>query len=80
MELIKHCVLYKALLVPLCVFFRELGLGTFQFRPHCGEAGSVTHLVSAFLAADNISHGLNLKRVEILLILSLFTWNCSAKF
>ncbi|XP_016886180.1 AMP deaminase 3 isoform X2 [Cynoglossus semilaevis] len=45
---------------------KELGLGTFQFRPHCGEAGSVTHLVSAFLAADNISHGLNLKRSPVL--------------
>lgn len=43
---------------------RERGLNTFQFRPHCGEAGSVTHLVSAFLTADNISHGLNLKKVR----------------
>ncbi|XP_040926004.1 LOW QUALITY PROTEIN: AMP deaminase 3 [Betta splendens] len=38
---------------------KEQGLNTFQFRPHCGEAGSVTHLVSAFLTADSISHGLN---------------------
>lgn len=42
---------------------RERGLNTFQFRPHCGEAGSITHLVTAFLTADNISHGLNLKKV-----------------
>ncbi|CDQ89234.1 unnamed protein product [Oncorhynchus mykiss] len=42
---------------------KERGLSTFQFRPHCGEAGSITHLVSAFLTADNISHGLNLKKV-----------------
>ncbi|MGH0175624.1 UNVERIFIED_CONTAM: hypothetical protein FKN15_071014 [Acipenser sinensis] len=41
---------------------KERGLGTFLFRPHCGEAGSITHLVSAFLTADNISHGLNLKK------------------
>lgn len=47
---------------------RERGLNTFQFRPHCGEAGSITHLVSAFLTADNISHGLNLKKVK---------WYCS---
>lgn len=47
-----------------CLFsLRERGLNTFQFRPHCGEAGSITHLVSAFLTADNISHGLNLKKV-----------------
>lgn len=42
---------------------RERGLSTFLFRPHCGEAGSITHLVSAFLTADNISHGLLLKKV-----------------
>lgn len=42
---------------------RERGLNTFQFRPHCGEAGSITHLVCAFLTSDNISHGLNLKKV-----------------
>lgn len=48
----------------LCFLFRERGLNTFQFRPHCGEAGSITHLVSAFLTADNISHGLNLKKVQ----------------
>ncbi|XP_062860805.1 AMP deaminase 3b [Trichomycterus rosablanca] len=45
---------------------KERGLSTFQFRPHCGEAGSITHLVSAFLAADNISHGLNLKKSPVL--------------
>ncbi|XP_053180252.1 AMP deaminase 3 isoform X2 [Scomber japonicus] len=44
----------------------ELGLSTFQFRPHCGEAGSITHLVSAFLTADNISHGLTLKKSPVL--------------
>ncbi|TNN86600.1 AMP deaminase 3 [Liparis tanakae] len=42
---------------------KERGLSTFQLRPHCGEAGSITHLVSAFLTSDNISHGLNLKKV-----------------
>ncbi|KAK6472609.1 AMP deaminase 3-like isoform X1 [Huso huso] len=45
---------------------KERGLGTFLFRPHCGEAGSITHLVSAFLTADNISHGLNLKKSPVL--------------
>ncbi|KAM4744831.1 AMP deaminase 3 [Anableps anableps] len=45
---------------------KECGLNTFQFRPHCGEAGSITHLVSAFLTADNISHGLNLKKSPVL--------------
>uniref|UniRef100_A0A8C4FEG5 AMP deaminase n=1 Tax=Dicentrarchus labrax TaxID=13489 RepID=A0A8C4FEG5_DICLA len=45
---------------------KERGLNTFQFRPHCGEAGSITHLVTAFLTADNISHGLNLKKSPVL--------------
>ena len=27
----------------------ERGLNTFVFRPHCGEAGPVQHLVSAFI-------------------------------
>uniref|UniRef100_A0A3P9J4G2 AMP deaminase n=1 Tax=Oryzias latipes TaxID=8090 RepID=A0A3P9J4G2_ORYLA len=52
---------------------KELGLSTFQFRPHCGEAGSITHLVSAFLAADNISHGLNLKKSPVLQYLYYLT-------
>lgn len=52
---------------------RERGLSTFQFRPHCGEAGSITHLVSAFLTADNISHGLNLKKSPVLQYLYYLT-------
>uniref|UniRef100_A0A8D0HDP0 AMP deaminase n=1 Tax=Sphenodon punctatus TaxID=8508 RepID=A0A8D0HDP0_SPHPU len=45
---------------------KERGMSTFLFRPHCGEAGSITHLVSAFLIADNISHGLLLKKSPVL--------------
>lgn len=45
---------------------KDRGMNTFMFRPHCGEAGSITHLVSAFLTADNISHGLNLKTSPVL--------------
>uniref|UniRef100_UPI00398EC0FF AMP deaminase 3-like n=1 Tax=Pristiophorus japonicus TaxID=55135 RepID=UPI00398EC0FF len=41
---------------------RERGMNTFLYRPHCGEAGSHTHLVDGFLTADNISHGLRLKK------------------
>lgn len=39
-------------------------MNTFLFRPHCGEAGALTHLLAAFMTADNISHGLNLKKVR----------------
>lgn len=42
---------------------RQRGMNTFLFRPHCGEAGAITHLLAAFMTADNISHGLNLKKV-----------------
>lgn len=58
------------------LLYRELGLSTFQFRPHCGEAGSITHLVSAFLTSDNISHGLNLKKVCF--IFQMF-FNCNQR-
>ena len=46
-------------------FSRARGLNTFQFRPHCGEAGAVTHLVTAYMVAENISHGLLLRKVNL---------------
>ncbi|NXX59580.1 AMPD1 deaminase, partial [Scopus umbretta] len=45
---------------------RQRGMNTFLFRPHCGEAGAITHLLAAFMTADNISHGLNLKKSPVL--------------
>lgn len=45
---------------------RARGLNTFQFRPHCGEAGAVTHLVTAYMVAENISHGLLLRKSPVL--------------
>ncbi|XP_023687104.1 AMP deaminase 1 isoform X2 [Paramormyrops kingsleyae] len=45
---------------------KQRGMNTFLFRPHCGEAGAVTHLLAAFMTADNISHGLNLKKSPVL--------------
>ena len=47
------------------------GLNTFVFRPHCGEAGAVQHLVSAFMMCESISHGLLLRKVT----LSIFIGN-----
>eukprot|EP00300_Choanocystis_sp_HF-7_P012703 c17995_g1_i2.p1 GENE.c17995_g1_i2~~c17995_g1_i2.p1 ORF type:complete len:779 (+),score=154.39 c17995_g1_i2:94-2337(+) len=35
-------------------------LNTLAFRPHCGEAGDLGHLDSAFLLADGINHGIQL--------------------
>jgi AMP deaminase len=37
-------------------------LCTFAFRPHCGEAGDLDHLVSTFLVADQINHGILLRK------------------
>ncbi|XP_019718748.1 AMP deaminase 1 isoform X2 [Hippocampus comes] len=52
---------------------RQRGMNTFMFRPHCGEAGAITHLLAAFMTADNISHGLNLKKSPVLQYLYYLT-------
>ncbi|ELP90521.1 AMP deaminase, putative [Entamoeba invadens IP1] len=36
---------------------RSLKMNTFDFKPHCGEAGDPMHNAAAFLTADSISHG-----------------------
>ncbi|ESO08514.1 hypothetical protein HELRODRAFT_156594 [Helobdella robusta] len=45
---------------------KENGMNTFVLRPHSGEAGSVHHLVSAFMTSHNISHGLMLRKAPVL--------------
>ncbi|XP_065187419.1 AMP deaminase 2-like [Sycon ciliatum] len=45
---------------------RQRGLSTFSLRPHCGESGPVQHLAAAYLLAENISHGLLLRKVPAL--------------
>jgi len=44
----------------------ERGLNTFVFRPHCGEAGPVQHLVSSFMMCESISHGLLLRKAPVI--------------
>lgn len=39
-------------------------MNTFVLRPHCGEAGPIQHLVTGFMTAENISHGLLLRKVR----------------
>lgn len=41
-------------------------MNTFVLRPHCGEAGSVQHLIGGFLLSENISHGLLLRKSPVL--------------
>lgn len=54
----------KEIVIRMISVSRARGLNTFQFRPHCGEAGAVTHLVTAYMVAENISHGLLLRKVR----------------
>lgn len=39
------------------------GFNTFVLRPHSGEAGNPEHLISAFIAAEGISHGILLRKL-----------------
>jgi AMP deaminase len=41
-------------------------LNTFAFRPHCGEAGSIDHLATAYLTAHSINHGIELQNSPVL--------------
>jgi AMP deaminase len=40
----------------------SLNLNQFQYRPHAGEAGELHHLDTAYLLADSIAHGINLRQ------------------
>ncbi|KAJ3676347.1 hypothetical protein LUZ60_003759 [Juncus effusus] len=42
------------------------GMTTIKFRPHAGEAGDIDHLAATFLLANNISHGINLRKSPVL--------------
>lgn len=43
------------------------------FRPHAGEAGETDHLAVAWLLADSIAHGNNLRRSPVLQYLYYLT-------
>ncbi|KAH7553860.1 hypothetical protein JRO89_XS12G0068200 [Xanthoceras sorbifolium] len=42
------------------------GMTTIKFRPHSGEAGDIDHLAATFLTAQNIAHGINLRKSPVL--------------
>lgn len=42
------------------------GLTTFSLRPHAGESGDPGHMAEAFLVADGVNHGINLKDTPVL--------------
>lgn len=54
----------------------DRGLNTLVLRPHCGEAGAINHLVSAFLLSENISHGLLLRKAPVLQFLYYLAQVC----
>jgi AMP deaminase len=39
-----------------------LGMNSFAFRPHSGEAGDIEHLAATFLLAKSINHGIMLQK------------------
>ena len=45
---------------------KKRGLNTFSFRPHAGEAGSIDHLIGAYLLAEGINHGIRLIKSPVL--------------
>ncbi|CCW60390.1 unnamed protein product [Phytomonas sp. EM1] len=47
-------------------FRASRGLGTFTFRPQCGEQGSMEHLIGGFLLANGINHGVTLAKHPVL--------------
>jgi len=49
-------------LYTLNMFRESRGFNTIKLRPHCGEAGDLDHLVSCFMLAENIAHGINLRK------------------
>ena len=40
---------------------RAKGLNLFSLRPHCGESGDPRHLGAAYLLAESINHGIELR-------------------
>nr|CAG4718661.1 unnamed protein product [Naegleria fowleri] len=50
----------------LNAYRKSKGLNTFAIRPHAGEAGNASHLVSAYLLSDEINHGIELRKAPVL--------------
>ncbi|VDP21596.1 unnamed protein product [Soboliphyme baturini] len=64
--------MYTNLAVLNC-FRRLRGLNVLSLRPHCGEAGSTNHLITGFMVAESINHGLLLRKVPFLQYLYYLT-------
>merc|ERR1711918_97524 len=51
----------SANLAALNTLRESLHLNTLAYKPHCGEAGNLHHLASAYLTAESINHGNGLR-------------------
>jgi len=49
------------------------GMNVISFRPHAGEAGDIDHLATTFMLAENIAHGINLRKSPVLQYLYYLT-------
>ena len=49
------------------------GMNIIAFRPHAGEAGDIDHLATTFMLAENIAHGINLRKSPVLQYLYYLT-------
>jgi len=49
------------------------GMNIITFRPHAGEAGDIDHLATTFMLAENIAHGINLRKSPVLQYLYYLT-------
>ena len=63
------CYYIAANIKSLNDFRRAREMSTFEFRPHCGEAGDPEHLVAAYLLAEKINHGIVLRKIPGLQLL-----------
>ena len=45
---------------------KSMGLNVFSFRPHAGESGDEFHLAASYLVANNINHGIRLRKLQVL--------------
>ena len=52
---------------------KQHNLNTFQFKPHCGEAGTIDHLISGYFMSEAINHGLVLESSQVVKYLFYLT-------
>ncbi|KAL0205264.1 hypothetical protein P9112_000571 [Eukaryota sp. TZLM1-RC] len=54
-------------------FRHSRGMNVFAFRPHAGEAGDIEHCAAAYMCANSINHGIQLRKTPVLQYLFYLT-------